>query len=284
MPLTLPNLDDRRWAELAEEARALLVRFCPEWTDHNVSNPGIALVEMFAWLTETAMYQANQLPDAFWMELLPLLGRAPAGPVSTALREALEGLVEVNRGVTASDLELLALEAGRLESPRMARARVVADLERREGPDPESPVSLPMTLLIVVPDEPHVAAPSPSLEAVRRIFHYVRHRRALTTRLHVIGPHYTPVSVTVTATRAQGSDLTAQQVAERIREFLHPVRGWRDGQGWPFGRQVYDSELYQLLENVNGLDHVDSLVVGGQPRAVPTHGLVQLEETSVTLL
>jgi hypothetical protein len=284
VPLTIPNLDDRRFAELADEARALLVRFCPEWTDHNVSNPGIALMEMFAWLTETAMYQANQLPDEFWVELLPLLGRAPSGPLSTALRQALEGLEAVNRGVTASDLEHLALEAGQLETPRMARVRVVPDLERREGPDPEHPILLPMTLLIVVPDKPHENAPQPDRDAVRRIFHYVRQRRALTTRLHVIGPQYTLVNVTVTATRAPGSSLMAQQVAERIREFLHPVRGWRDGQGWPFGRQVHKSELYQLLENLDGLDHVDELNVGDPPPAVPTHGLVRLESLSVTLL
>ena len=43
MPLTAPNLDDRHFQDIMDEARTLIPRFCPEWTDHNLSDPGIAL-------------------------------------------------------------------------------------------------------------------------------------------------------------------------------------------------------------------------------------------------
>src|SRR5207237_9166384 len=46
------QLDDRRFQDLVSEARVRIARTCPEWTEHTVSDPGITLTELFAWLTE----------------------------------------------------------------------------------------------------------------------------------------------------------------------------------------------------------------------------------------
>jgi len=48
MPLPTPNLDDRRFQDILDEARRLIPRYCPEWTDHNLSDPGITFLELFA--------------------------------------------------------------------------------------------------------------------------------------------------------------------------------------------------------------------------------------------
>ncbi len=61
MPLEVPNLDDRRWADLVEEARSLIPRHSPPWTDHNVHDPGITFIELFAWLAEMQLYQLNRV-------------------------------------------------------------------------------------------------------------------------------------------------------------------------------------------------------------------------------
>jgi hypothetical protein len=61
MPLLVPNLDDRRWADLVEEARSLIPRLAPAWTDHNVHDPGITFVELFAWLAEMQIYRLNRV-------------------------------------------------------------------------------------------------------------------------------------------------------------------------------------------------------------------------------
>ena len=45
------ELDDRRFQDLVSEARMRISRSCPEWTEHNVSDPGITLIELFAWMT-----------------------------------------------------------------------------------------------------------------------------------------------------------------------------------------------------------------------------------------
>jgi predicted phage baseplate assembly protein len=67
-------LDDRHFQDLVNEARVRVARRCPEWTDHNVSDPGITLIELFAWLTETIVYRVNRIPAKLHVALLELLG------------------------------------------------------------------------------------------------------------------------------------------------------------------------------------------------------------------
>ncbi|MDQ3779334.1 MAG: putative baseplate assembly protein [Chloroflexota bacterium] len=72
--LPLPNLDDRRWADLVDEGRALIPFYAPEWTDHNVHDPGIMLIELFAWLAEMDLFTVNQITDAHRRKFLALAG------------------------------------------------------------------------------------------------------------------------------------------------------------------------------------------------------------------
>ncbi len=67
-------LDDRRFQDLVNEARLRVGQRCPEWTDHNVSDPGITLIELFAWMTEVLVYRVNRVPDKLHVALLELLG------------------------------------------------------------------------------------------------------------------------------------------------------------------------------------------------------------------
>ena len=63
MPLEAPNLDTRTFADLKAEALLRIARYNQDWTDFNESDPGITLVELFAWFTELMLYQFNQIPD-----------------------------------------------------------------------------------------------------------------------------------------------------------------------------------------------------------------------------
>jgi predicted phage baseplate assembly protein len=82
-----PNLDDRTWREIVDQARALIPRYAPEWTDHNPSDLGITLIELFAWIAEGMIYRLNRVPDRSLVQFLNLLGitRAPATPATTWL-------------------------------------------------------------------------------------------------------------------------------------------------------------------------------------------------------
>src|SRR5262249_20111821 len=87
VPLRAPELDDRRFADLVAEARALIPRYAPEWTDHNESDPGITLVQLFAWMTEALFYRLNQVPERIYVKFLQLLGieLRPAQPARAEL-------------------------------------------------------------------------------------------------------------------------------------------------------------------------------------------------------
>ena len=85
MSLPLPNLDDRRWADLVDQGRALIPLLAPEWTDHNASDPGITLMELFAWIAEGDIYRLNRITDRQKRRLLHLLGIRPAPPRPAAL-------------------------------------------------------------------------------------------------------------------------------------------------------------------------------------------------------
>lgn len=74
MPLPLPNLDDRSFEQLVDEARRQIVRSGVDWTDLSDSDPGIVLLQLFAYLTETMIYRLNLLPDKAYVAFLRLLG------------------------------------------------------------------------------------------------------------------------------------------------------------------------------------------------------------------
>jgi predicted phage baseplate assembly protein len=82
MPLPIPNLDNRRFQEILDEARRLIPKFCPEWTDHNLSDPGITLLELFAWMTETLLYRVNQVPEKNYIKFLDMIGLKLSPPRS----------------------------------------------------------------------------------------------------------------------------------------------------------------------------------------------------------
>jgi predicted phage baseplate assembly protein len=67
-------LDDRKFQDLVNEARLRINQRCPEWTEHNVSDPGITLIELFAWMTESIIFRLNRIPDKLHVALLELLG------------------------------------------------------------------------------------------------------------------------------------------------------------------------------------------------------------------
>lgn len=80
MSLDVPRLDDRDFETILEDARKRIPVYAPEWTDHNVHDPGITFAELFAWLAETYGYQLDQVTDTHRRKFLDLLGTQPLPP------------------------------------------------------------------------------------------------------------------------------------------------------------------------------------------------------------
>ena len=74
MTLLAPNLDDRRFQDLVDDAKRLVQERSDRWTDHNVSDPGVTLIEAFAWMTDQLLYRLNRVPDRNYVKFLELIG------------------------------------------------------------------------------------------------------------------------------------------------------------------------------------------------------------------
>src|SRR6187431_3038126 len=84
MPLPTPILDDRSYQQLRDELVRRIPVYNPEWTDHNASDPGITLLELFAFLGENLLFRFNQIPEATRLAFLGLL-QIPLRPAASAV-------------------------------------------------------------------------------------------------------------------------------------------------------------------------------------------------------
>lgn len=110
MALPIPNLDDRRFQDLVNESKRMVQQKCPEWTDHNVHDPGVTMIELFAWMTEQVIFRLNRVPDRNYVKFLELIGvhlfppTAAGAPITFWLSGALPEAVRIPAGTTVSTL------------------------------------------------------------------------------------------------------------------------------------------------------------------------------------
>ena len=438
MPLPVPVLDNKTFDDLASEAQALIPRTFPAWTDRNPSDPGITLLELFAFLAEATYYQLDRIPARTLRRFAELAGTSGTAsePVEALLSRSVRTREAINRAVTPGDSEFVArsgifaispplplslasgtpvvaltplpgtvsltaaaaagnvqltvtdasslragdvllldgtapgqvkpefttvtavgspskgavvtlaapLASGHAAGPPLARmaqpAGVMPGTLLRDAPpgarvltvDPSAglpsgwlrlgtgpaatyvqatsaartkvvtqvtssanvyPADL-VTTVLVVPSDGN-PPPAPLLQAV---FDLMRDRSPITTRVRVAAPRYCPVQVTATVVRAFPALLRKDTVQQRaqaaLQRFLDPVLGGEGGSGWQFGRAVYRSELYQVLQDTTGVDHVQQLLLNGDPavEALPLSpdpaqaavSLVRLAAATVTVV
>ena len=262
MPLRLINLDDLTWEDLTAEARSLIPAHSQAWTDHNPSDPGITLVELFAYVSESLMYELNRISRENVLAFLRLIngpGWKPKRPLAEEKRAAVLDMRRPHRAVTAEDFEKLTLAVnenlGRSSQERVARAKCIFQ-RNLENPDPAAQITEApnhVSVVIVPARRSH-----PSTELLRRVKHALEPARLLTTRIHAVRPRFVTLSVRVSLAPRHGADPEAlrDEAVRRIEKFFDPLEGGFDGKGWPFGRSIYVSELYQLLDRVPGVDYV----------------------------
>src|SRR5262245_59796063 len=174
MSLQLPNLDDRRYADLVEEARNLILIHEPRWTNHNASDPGITQIELFAFLSEMLLYRLNRVTAANILSFLKLLNGTDWNPFEEGERKLTESekaqiavrlrqlsaaelaqliaqqlpktvlkLRRLERAVSCSDFETRALEA----DPRVERARCLPRRNMPEDYEQEQPGHVSVVIL-----------------------------------------------------------------------------------------------------------------------------------------
>ncbi len=271
--LHLPNLDDLQWKELVAEGRSLIPSSAAEWTNHNPSDPGITLIELFAYVSGTLMYQLNRITDSDTAAFLNLLngsewerkkdladGESLSASryrrlLHTAVSEAekrrtLQTLLTPARAVTPEDFDSLAsLVAGteRIKTlPRLNLENTDSTSRWQDTPGHISVVVLSST-------------DAPAQEVLANVRQALEPARLLTTRVHVVAPRFVPITIQLTVVPQRDvHDIEAlrRNVVDKLTGFLDPRRGWFDGKGWPFGRNLYISELYQVAGEIRGVNSV----------------------------
>ena len=86
MPFKTPNLDDRDFDRMVEESLRYVRENCPQWTDLSPHDPGVVLLELFAFLTEAMIYRLNRLPEKAYVEFLRLIGVTLNPPVAAVVK------------------------------------------------------------------------------------------------------------------------------------------------------------------------------------------------------
>jgi Baseplate J-like protein len=273
--LELPNLDDRTYDDLVKEALSLIPTYAPEWTNHNPSDPGITLIELFAYFSEMMIYRLNRVTNANKQAFLNLINgpewkaahpdRLGETALNAEIRQAVLALRQSDRAVTSADFETLARE-----NPQVARARCLPqrnlDLENPRLPPVMAPGHISVVIIPSpppsVPPPPVSIPPQPSDLLIKAVKNYLDERRLLTTQVHVVGPRYLKIGVQITLMLK--ADALEADVRKRatiaLQQFFDPLPEGTKRQGWEFGRNIYVSELYQLLDQLPGVDYVTNTV------------------------
>jgi hypothetical protein len=211
---------------------------------------------------------------------IPAAGGADAETVEEAKLRAPLTLKSRDRAVTAEDFEALTLKA----STSVARAKCLPS-QQHNG----------MVQLVIVPrgDDKNMDLTKkmvPPPELLRYVKNYLDERRLVGTELEVIKPGYIEISLKirlVKRTVGQG-ERVKREIEDRLRKYLHPLVGGRDGKGWPFGRAVYKTDLAHLVEDVPGVEAIDYITIFDEDRRVAVenvrvepHELIHLVNVAV---
>jgi predicted phage baseplate assembly protein len=178
------------------------------------------------------------------------LAGAAAETLDGAATRAIKLLNQTNRAVTLKDYERLALAT---PGTQLARA------EARANRHPSFPClkATGLVTLVILPNMP-VPKPTPSAGLRRAVASYLQQKRVIGTRVVVVGPDYLEVSVRAKVKAFAGVAKTnlQQKIVAALNTFLHPLTGGPQGTGWPMGRDVYRSEIMELIDQIVGVDNV----------------------------
>lgn len=162
------------------------------------------------------------------------------------------------RAITSDDYEYLALSTPGL---RVARAKAISNYH----PDFPCILNFPGTVTVVVVPcvRKGTVTPVPGEGFLQTVLRHLNMHRLVTTDLYVIGPEYIKVSVSckVRIKKKSSPSEVKKRIDNVLESFLDPLRGGVDKKGWPFGRPVYLSEIYQIIDKVEGVDYATGVTI-----------------------
>ncbi len=191
---------------------------------------------------------------------IPTWGAAARESVAEAERRIAGYLKRRQRAVTASDFEAITRATPGLEIGRVEVLPLTVPDPDRSDVRAEGVVTV---LVIPATDPSRADAPVPDRLFLDSVCDHLDARRLVTTEVHVRGPRYVDVDVSVGIETVPGTALppVRENVKEAIRTFLSPLAGGFEGEGWPLGRDVEASELVTVASRVSGVASVQGVRV-----------------------
>jgi hypothetical protein len=192
---------------------------------------------------------------------VPADGGADLETVTMVEERGPQTLRHRGRAVSASDWEWLARQA---DGTRVARAKCLPNVNRDLFYQPGR------VTLIIVPQGTDSRL-SPGSELIAEVESYLSSLAfagladETPAGINVIGPGYIEILVEakVVPREIDEADAVKARVSAALNSFFHPLSGGSNGTGWEFGRNVYVSEVCQLLQSVEGVDHLQSVLLEG---------------------
>ncbi len=304
MPIQLPNLDNKTFDVLMKEMIASIPKHTKEWTNFNPSDPGIAMLELLAWISETLIYRTNRIPEESYMNFLMLISssyRDNEGRLQHVVFDKTDKThIELNeyldkiendqitkdiqqmkakaqnflnsrcRAVTEEDFRKLTLEA----DSKIKRAEVFTQPERVE--------------IIIIPEDKNLYKNSQkTAELIKAVRNYLEPRRLIGTIINVKMAVYTPVNLKVTLVCESYAkpDLVGGLVKNAIATYLDSVKGGPDGKGWPYGRNLMVYELFYVIEKIESVKYVKKITESGKPFVeIEIKGLIEIDIENIEVI
>lgn len=206
----------------------------------------------------------------------PATGGKKAEPLDAALARLKQDLKRAYRAVTSEDIQQVAQQTPGLRFGRTA-VRLNEDEEKMDAQSNDCGAHDTLQVVVVPAAGATTARPEPSRGFLAAVRNHLQRHRLLTDEIEVEPPEYIGVSVEteveIESGYAQPQRVSA--VRSTIDEFLDPLSGF-DGEGWPFGRSVFPSELYETIGAVEGIDCVHDVRITGQGDFTVVDGAIDI--------
>lgn len=202
-----------------------------------------------------AVNASTQLPAGFQVSNpLPTTGGTAGETVAAAEQRIPLYLQNAGRAVSAQDFSDIVASTPGIDLGRVAILPLY---------QPDTGVNAPgvVTVLVIPNDPTNPQGPVPDAAFLQSVCNYLEPRRLLTTEVHVVGPDYQDLSVSVGFDILPGKDIATvtQAIQAAIGHYLSPTTGGPNGTGWPLNKPVIAGELLAQAARVDGISDIEAV-------------------------
>lgn len=186
---------------------------------------------------------------------IPAGGGSDIEIITNAAERGSHNIKNRDRVITEEDYEYMV----KAFSSGIARVKCLSDSGNINGKITNKAGNVAVVIIPSMADD----KPVPSIQLVSQVRNYLNDFAPATADIYVVPPHYwfVNIDISITAQVPEYIPFIEKDTSMKLKKFLHPLSGGYDGKGWEFGRIPYLSDIYALVEKIDGVDHINSLKI-----------------------